>query len=152
MPNGAISGPYYSFTRRDFVIIAATTEDGRYICVKQFRPGVRRVTAEFCAGGIEAEDGVDALAAAKRELLEETGYGSDEWSHLLTLPAYATITDDTMCLFTAKNCRKINDYQTLDENEFLDVQLYSRDELEELIQNGEFAQASHILALLLSEK
>lgn len=152
MPDGKISGPYYSYSRKDFVIIVATTEDDHYICVKQFRQGIRQVTTEFCAGCIECMNGVleDTLSAAKRELLEETGYGSDDWRHMLTVPAQATLADNYMSLFVAKNCQKISSQQNLDEDEFLNVYLYSRSKLEEMIQNGEFSQASHILAFLMA--
>lgn len=116
--------------------------------------GIRQVTTEFCAGCIECIDGVleDILSAAKRELLEETGYGSDDWRHLLTVPSYATLSDNYMSIFLAKNCQKINSHQDLDEDEFLNVYLYSRDELEEKVKNGEFAQAAHILALLMADQ
>ncbi|MEZ3464222.1 MAG: NUDIX hydrolase [Lachnospiraceae bacterium] len=130
------------------------TEEDRYICVRQFRQGIRQVTTEFCAGCIECIDGVpeDILSAAKRELLEETGYGSDDWRHLLTVPSYAALSDNYMSIFLAKNCQKINSRQDLDEDEFLNVHLYSRDELEEKVKNGEFAQAAHILALLMADQ
>lgn len=116
--------------------------------------GIRQITTEFCAGCIECIDGVleDILSAAKRELLEETGYGSDDWRHLLTVPSYATLSDNYMSIFLAKNCQKINSHQDLDEDEFLNVYLYSRDELEEKVKNGEFAQAAHILALLMADQ
>ena len=52
-PDGTVFEPFYSYSRRDFVVIAATDTEGRYICVKQFRQGIREVTTEFCAGGIE---------------------------------------------------------------------------------------------------
>ncbi|MBD5149046.1 MAG: NUDIX hydrolase [Oscillibacter sp.] len=154
MPNGKISGPYYSYSRKNFVIIVATTEDDRYICVRQFRHGIKRVTTEFCAGCIEhiGDAFEDALSTAKRELLEETGYGSNDWRHLLTVPVYATLADNYMSIFMAKNCQKINSQQNLDNNEFLDVHLYSRDKLEEIIKDGEFSQASHILALFMADK
>jgi ADP-ribose pyrophosphatase len=120
------------------------------------------VTCEFTAGGIErkSEDGKqygdfpsgeDALTAAKRELAEETGYESDEWSHLLTVPSNATIADNYAYLFMAKNCRKVTNL-SLDETEFLNVELHSADEIEAMISSGNFQQAIHILAWLLSQK
>lgn len=101
-PDGSIYEPFYSYTRRDYVVIVASDEDGNYLCVRQFRQGIKEVTTEFPAGGIERKDSgkcgeareygkpgdlsvSDALIAAKRELLEETGYESDEWRHLLTV-------------------------------------------------------------------
>ena len=158
-PDGSTYEPYYSYSRRDYVVIAASDENGDYICVRQFRQGIRKVTTEFPAGGIERKDGREygrrdaattegALEAAKRELSEETGYVSDEWRHLLTIPSNATIADNYAYLFEAKNCRKVSG-QMLDETEFLSVETHSPDELEKLVKDGDFAQAVHVLAWML---
>jgi len=160
-PDGTIFEPFYSYSRRDYVVIVATDTDGNYICVRQYRQGIGRVTEEFPAGGIERKDGKeygssqdasaeDALEAAKRELSEETGYESDEWRALLKLPANATIADNYAFLFEAKNCRKVTG-QSLDETEFLNVSVHSDSEIEAMIGSGEFPQAMHILARLLSK-
>ena len=159
-PDGSEFEPYYSYSRRDYVVIVASDTEGKYICVRQFRHGIRKVTVEFPAGGIERSDGKeyggnpeanaeDALEAAKRELLEETGYESDEWQHLLTVPSNATIADNYGHLYVAKNCRKVQG-QNLDETEFLNVELHSDDEIEKMIEDGRFPQAVHIAAWLLA--
>lgn len=162
-PDGREFEPYYSYSRRDYVVIVATDEAGNYICVRQYRHGIKRVTTEFCAGGIERCDGKeygsrldkdsaeDALAAAKRELMEETGYESDDWKFLLSVPSNATMADNYANIFVAKSCRKVSG-QSLDETEFLNVHLHTREEIDEMIASGEFPQASHILALLLADK
>lgn len=161
-PDGNIFEPFYTYSRRDYVVIIATDEEGRYICVRQFRQGIREVTTEFPAGGIERKDGKqygdrtavaseDALAAAKRELSEETGYVSDEWKHLITIPSQATIADNLAYIYVAKNCKKISD-QSLDDMEFLNVKLYTADEIEEMIKNGEFKQAMHVMGWLLEQR
>ena len=162
-PDGREFEPYYSYSRRDYVVIVATDEAGNYICVRQYRHGIKRVTTEFCAGGIERSDGKeygsrldkdsaeDALAAAKRELMEETGYESDDWKFLLSVPSNATMADNYANIFVAKNCRKVSG-QSLAETEFLNVHLHTREEIDEMIASGEFPQASHILALLLADK
>ena len=161
MPDGTVFEPFYSYSRRSYVIIVASDEDGRYLCVRQFRHGIGEVTTEFSAGGIErtgdkeyiaGEDDAtaaeDALAAAKRELLEETGYTSDEWTHLLTVPSNATMADNYAHIFMAKHCKKCRE-QELDETEFLNVETHSAEEIEELIRSGKFQQATHILAWML---
>lgn len=158
-PDGSVFEPYYSYSRRDYVVIVASDEEGNYLCVRQFRQGIKEVTTEFPAGGIERAGGKegnpafseDALAAAKRELLEETGYQSEEWEHLLTVPSNATIADNYAFIFTAKNCRKSGE-QRLDETEFLHVRKYNGRELETLIEEGGFQQAVHIMAWLLSQR
>ena len=91
------------------------------------------------------------MEAARRELLEETGYVSDDWTHLLTVPSNATIADNYAHIFMAKNCRKFGE-QNLDETEFLNVRKYSSDEIEEIINKGDFQQAVHIMAWLLSQR
>jgi ADP-ribose pyrophosphatase len=162
LPDGKIFEPYYSYSRRSYVVVVASDTEGRYLCVRQYRQGIRQVTCEFTAGGIErkSEDGKqygdfhtgeDALTAAKRELAEETGYESDEWSHLLTVPSNATMSDNYAYIFMAKNCRKVANL-SLDETEFLNVELYSADEIEDMIASGNFQQAMHILAWMLSRK
>lgn len=185
-PDGSIYEPFYSYSRRDYVVVVASDPEGRYLCVRQFRQGIRQVTTEFPAGCIEQKDSrdsaedkrgrdkekgssgkgtgdshpfgaswsvseEDALEAAKREFREETGYESDEWDHLLTVPSNATLADNYAFLFTAKNCRRVSG-QTLDDMEFLDVKKYSAQEMEELIAKGEFQQAVHITAWLLAQR
>lgn len=162
-PDGRTFEPYYSYSRRDYVVIVATDTDGNYICVRQYRYGIKQVTTEFCAGGIEQTDGKEygsrndaknteaALDAAKRELLEETGYVSDDWQFLMSVPSNATLADNYANLFVAKNCKKVSG-QNLDDTEFLNVHLYKRAEIDEMIKSGEFPQITHILALLLADK
>ncbi len=162
-PDGREFEPFYSYSRRDYVVIVATDENDNYICVRQYRHGIKRVTTEFCAGGIERTDGKEygsakdtksvesALDAAKRELLEETGYDSTDWKFLLSVPSNATMADNYANIFVAKNCKKVSG-QSLDETEFLNVHLHTRKEIDAMIQSGDFPQASHILALLLADK
>lgn len=170
-PDGSVFEPYYSYSRRDYVVIVASDEEGNYLCVRQFRQGIKEVTTEFPAGGIERTDGreygiraesegersccpgaaEDALDAAKRELLEETGYVSDDWHHLLTVPSNATMADNYAYIFSAAGCHRIRE-QSLDETEFLNIRKYSAAEIEELIAEGGFQQAVHVMAWLLTQK
>lgn len=161
-PDGREIGPFYSYSRRDYVVIVASDEDGNYLCVKQFRQGIKEVTTEFPAGGIERKDGKEygssaspdseeAFEAARRELREETGYESDDWEFLLQVPSNATIADNYAYVFTAKNCRKATG-QDLDDTEFVDVIKHTEDEIEEMIAAGEFQQAMHIMAWLLAKR
>ena len=157
-PDGRMFEPFYSYSRKDYVVIVASDTDGNFICVRQFRQGIREVTTEFPAGGIERDDGKEygttkaseeTLEAAKRELMEETGYVSDEWEHLLTIPSNATIADNYATIFRAKNCRLAGE-QNLDETEVLQICKYPADEIEPMIQAGKFQQAVHVMAWLLA--
>ena len=119
-PDGRVFSPFYTYSRRDYTVIVASDEEGDYICVRQFRQGIKEVTTEFPAGGIERTDGKEyggrdaaeaALECAKRELLEETGYVSSDWKHLITIPANATIADNYAYIFMAGKCRKTGEQQ-----------------------------------------
>lgn len=183
-PDGRIFEPFYSYSRKDYVVIVASDADGQYLCVRQFRQGIKEVTTEFPAGGVERTDGKEyrgagtvgagatgvagsvgeetsagaeasaaeeLLETAKRELMEETGYESDEWEHLLTIPSNATIADNYATVFRAKNCRLVAG-QDLDETEVLNIQKYSADEIENMIYNGQFQQSVHVMAWLLAKE
>ena len=158
-PDGKVFSPYYSYSRRDYTVIVASDAEGRYLCVRQFRQGIKEVTTEFPAGGIERTDGreygnsdaaEDALECAKRELLEETGYGSDDWTHLLTIPSNATVCDNYAHVFMARNCRKAGE-QHLDDTEYLNVVMLTAEEIEQLIHSGRFQQSVHVMAWLLAK-
>lgn len=158
LPDGKIWQPFYNYSRKDFVVILASDRDDNYICVRQFRYGVGEVTTEFPAGGIESgslstfshmgkpkEYYELALDTAKRELREETGYESNDWEFMIAVPSNATMADNYGFIYRAKNCRCV-DKQELDDTEFLNVQLYKGEEIENLIKTGNFQQALHILA------
>ena len=160
LPDGSVFEPFYSYSRRDFVVVVASDTEGNYLCVRQFRHGIRQVTTEFPAGGIETKDGKgrggwqdvsveDAFMAAKRELLEETGHESDEWKYLLSVPSNASLADNYAHLFVARNCRKVSG-QDLDVTEFLNVIKLPASKIEEMIRDGQFQQAIHITAWLLA--
>ena len=125
------------------------------ICVRQFRQGIRQVTTEFPAGAIEKKDGEDpqtaALRGAQRELREETGYVSDHWRPLLTIPSNATISDNYAYLFAAENCRKVTG-QELDAMELLRVETHTAEEIDAMLAEGNFQQSVHALAWLLARK
>lgn len=64
----------------DWTNVVAITPDGRTVMVEQYRFGIGAVTIEPAAGLVSP--GEEPLAAAKRELLEETGFGGGEWRSL----------------------------------------------------------------------
>ena len=52
-PDGSVFEPFYNYSRRNYVVIVASDTEGRFICVRQFRQGIKEVTTEFPAGGLE---------------------------------------------------------------------------------------------------
>jgi ADP-ribose pyrophosphatase len=165
LPDNKEIGPVYNFSKHSFVIVVATDTEGRYICVKQYRHGIDKITTEFPAGGIEFLEKSDvpyitkdntiaaeeeALDAAKRELIEETGYVAENIRHLLTVPANATLASNYVHIYAATGCVK-KSTQHLDDTEFLNVILLTEDELKKKIFGGDFLQSQHVLAWYLAK-
>jgi len=69
--------PFYQITGPDHVLVIPVTSNGDLLMVRQFRPARDAFTLEFPAGGVDGSETGDA--AARRELLEETGYVANEW-------------------------------------------------------------------------
>ena len=166
LPDGQTITPVYNYSKHSFSLVVATDRSGNFICVRQYRHGIDEITTEFPAGGIEyvkEEDAAsepcitkeniiasedEAFEAAKRELREETGYTSDNWTHLLTIPANATISNSNVHIYCATDCT-LSASQELDDTEFLNVVLLNETELLSAISGGDFKQALHVLAYYL---
>ena len=88
---GAKVDPYYVIESPDFVVIFATTTDHHLVLVRQYRHAASTVTLELPAGRVDHAE--DPIAAAQRELLEETGYAGRSATVLRSLspnaPRYA---------------------------------------------------------------
>lgn len=166
LPDGSTLEPVYNYSKHSYSIVVPITEDGRYICVRQYRHGIDDVTCEFPAGAIEYQrkGGTEpitssniisteeaAFAAAKRELTEETGYVSDNWEHLYSAPGNPTLSNSIMHIYLAKDCRRVNEQQ-LDNSEFLNVVILSEEELKARMFGGDFLQPHHVLAWFLANK
>ena len=89
------------------VVVVALTRRNELVLVEQFRPPVDAHVLELpagLAGDTPRTEGEPLLAAAKRELLEETGYVSDNWSLLGRSAPSAGITDELHSYFLARQC------------------------------------------------
>lgn len=64
----------------EFINVVPVLTDGRVLCFRQEKYAAQGLTLSVPGGYLEA--GEDPLAAAQRELLEETGYGGGRWSAL----------------------------------------------------------------------
>ena len=85
------------------VVILALEESGRepqVLLVRQYRHAAERALWELCAGRIDP--GEKELAAAKRELLEETGYRARKWKRILRFWASPGFVAETMSIYLAR--------------------------------------------------
>ena len=73
LPDGRIMPEYYVLEYPDWVNVIAITKDGKFVMERQYRHALRVEEFELPCGVMEK--GESPLEAAKRELLEGTGYG-----------------------------------------------------------------------------
>jgi ADP-ribose pyrophosphatase len=88
------------------VVILALDEshaEPRVLLVRQYRHAAQQYLWELCAGRIDK--GENELAAAKRELLEETGYTATRWKRILNFYASPGFVAETMSIYLARGLR-----------------------------------------------
>ena len=144
LPNGTELDDFYVLEYRHWVCIIAETVEGKYVIEKQYRHGIHQECYELCAGIVEKDE--DPLFAAKRELLEETGYTSNEWSYLGKAALNASAMTNFCYCFVAKNARMV-DAQHLDSSEDISVLEVSKEELFELIKSEAIVEADMLAGL-----
>ena len=114
LADGRLLSPCTIFEYPDWVDVIALTADLNVVLVDQYRHAVGQIRTEFPAGVVD--DAEPPMVAIKRELLEETGYASEDW-HLLGSAAVNPVwqTNRIHC-FLALGAKKVAE-QDLDEGE-----------------------------------
>lgn len=135
LPNGMTIDDFYAVTISDAAAIVAVTENGELILKKEYKYAADEELIEIPAGMFEPEEH-DGLEVAKRELLEETGFVSDEWMYFGDTVESSSKLTNRMHIYYAKNCRKVAE-QKLDATEELDVLVVPMTEAIEMVMRNE---------------
>ena len=127
--------------------IIATPEPGHVVLVRQYRHAVGRWLWELPAG--TAEEGEEPLAGAARELREETGYTAARLHLMGSYYMTPGFCDEIMHFVHAQDLAPGE--QALDEDELIEVQIFTLAQARRRVELGEIADAKTILALLWLE-
>src|ERR1700722_3229108 len=114
LPGGRLPSSCTVFEYPDWVDVIALTAELNIVLVDQYRHAVGQMRTEFPAGAVD--DGEEPLAAIKRELLEETGYASEQWHLLGSAPVNPVLQTNRIHCFLALASHKVAE-QDLDEGE-----------------------------------
>ena len=134
LPDGRLIPNWPWIITPDYINVVAVTEDERFICFRQVKYGIDGTTLSVVGGYVN--EGEVPLAAAQRELLEETGYEASDW---LSLGSYLVDPNRGIAtghLFFARQARYVTprDADDLEEQELL---LLTREEIEAALGAGE---------------
>ncbi|MEJ2382900.1 MAG: NUDIX hydrolase [Xanthomonadales bacterium] len=94
---------------RAVVVIIAVTPDKRLLLVEQFRRPVDTRVIELPAGlvGDHVDPDESILEAARRELIEETGYAADSLARIMDCPSSAGMTDEIVSFIRADGLERV---------------------------------------------
>ena len=132
LPNGASSYREY-LQHPGAVMIIPVFENGDVLVERQYRYPMRKVFIEFPAGKKDA--GEAPLETAQRELLEETGYTAQRYTHITDIHNALAYCDEVIHLYIAEDLHD-SGQQKLDDNEFVQVMRVPLAELMNWIRQG----------------
>jgi len=138
LPTGVENPEFYILEYPDWVNVIAITRKGEFVMIRQYRHGLGETRYELCAG--VSEEGEDPIDSARRELLEETGYGGGEWQLWMTISANPSTTTNLTYCYLATNVELMSTQQ-LEETEDITVHLLTEKEVKALLVNDEIRQA-----------
>lgn len=147
LPDGRVIADWPWVITPDYINVMAVTEEGLFLCFRQTKYSVVGISLAVVGGYLEP--GEDPLEAAKRELLEETGYKATEWLALGRYPVDGNRGAGVAYPFLATGARRVTeiDADDLEEQELL---LLSRTEMEAALDAGEFKLLPWAVAVALA--
>jgi len=138
-PDTGRTADFYVIDAPGWVNVIPLTPDGHVVCVRQYRAGTDTVTLEIPGGMVDPDDD-SAIAAGRREMMEETGYTAERFVDLGSVDPNPAIQTNTCATVLALGARR-DGPQQLDGSEEIDVERVPLDRIPSLIMNGTITHA-----------
>ena len=148
LPDGRIIDDYCRVIFPDCVIIAAVTKGKKVVMSRQYLHGFGHASIVLPAGTMNK--GEEPLQAAKRELLEETGYDSDDWTPLASPYSHTNYVGGKVNFFLARNARKLAEPDSKDLEE-METLLLNEASIIKNIKRGNIISMGSITGLTLAK-
>ena len=136
--------PFYVLSTNDWVNIVALTPEKKILLVSQYRHGSDQISLETPGGAVDPGD-PGPETAARRELLEETGYEAREWFLLGKVQPNPAILDNTCYFYLALGAVPVAPLK-LDEAEELELSLEDMENIPALVESGQIQHALVVAA------
>jgi len=124
--------------------VVPVTKEGKILMVRQWRNALDRYTLEIPAGALE--NGESGLSCVSRELEEETGYRSENIEWLVSTNSWPAFTNELVEVFVARDL--VTSKQKFDEEESIELEEYTLDELKNMIFAGEIRDSKTVAGIL----
>ncbi|TAK34176.1 MAG: NUDIX hydrolase [Saprospiraceae bacterium] len=132
-------------TGNDSVNVFAFTQSGKVLLIKQYRFGIGAYILELPGGMVD--DGEDHQQAAKRELMEETGYSAREWHYMGCVASNPVFMDSYIHHYLALGAGKVAEPE-LEDAEDIEALELPLAQVEQMLRNGEFQHPHTVSGVL----
>ncbi len=144
VPNGNVAR-YDIIDHKGAAAVVAVREDGKLLMVRQYRYALGRETLEIPAGGLNGRQ-EPTETAARRELEEETGYTCEKLELLNSIYTTVAFCNEKIDIYLARGLQPGE--QHLDEDEFIDVEAYTVEELQQMIYDCKIQDSKTICGIM----
>ena len=145
---GVEVGPYYVLEVPDFVHVVAFDRQGDLVLVRQYRHGLGGESLELPGGAVDPDD-EDPIAAAVRELREETGFVGEQAELLASLTVDPARYSNRLHLVVVRGAARSVE-PSPDADEELEVLVLPVEQALRLAMTGGVVNASHVGLLMIA--
>ena len=147
--DGRVVDDYYQLELPDFTVVFAETPDQHVLVIRQYKHGPRQTSLTLPGG--QVEPGEDPLEAARRELLEETGYKAALWTPLGSFTVNGNLGCGRGHFFKASGAHRFREPVSGDLENMV-ILLMDRMNLAAAVENGEVILLNHAAVIAMALK